>query len=788
MFIRNKINIFIILIFILNTISAFADHSNQDYQVSGRITNMDGEALAGANVFFSRLEHGTSADSNGRYDISGLRAGRFQITLSYMGYKTHTQTIIISAEKENKYDFVLEESAFESTPVVVTGSPVAVDPFKSPQEIQALRGREKERIQATSLGETLEQVPGIQNISAGGVAGKPVLRGHTGERIRVLNDGIAMEYQQYGERHAPNIDPFNYERIEIVKGAASLLYGSDAIGGAINLIIHDHNIVSAKNDFTDAKLHLNYDFNNNAKMAGLKLNGSKGKFGFLSTFAIRDAANFTSPDIPVYSETGKNGDPKFAGEIPHTDFEQKTGSLCLGYLTGAGLINASYNHFLNSNNFLLPNGKPIGLRLENQIVSLRSLIPFKNFLFKPKFNYQRNQRQATKPGISRTFLPDSAVTDLLLQVYTGRFDLEHLNTAGFSGTVGLELKYYDHQNIGITPLQPTGYYSNAAFYFFEEYNWHKVIINGGLRYDYKQQEFQAAMGNPLLPKDDQRSYTSLSGALGLAYFLTDNLTATAGFGRGFRSPSFYNLYVYGHHGGVFAFQIGNPDLTNESSMDFNISLRYRYNSVEAIISAYYNIINNYIYIYSAPNHPNKPQDPAEQFIFAHAQDDARIAGLEFSTRLELLDWLLFDGNFAWINSTFLEGTHKGNALPMMPATKARGTLQFIIPEFKQIKKPVFRLSYKYAWDKDAAGIYEPFGHFDDGIGPEIPFGIASTPAYGLWEASLDFDIKLFSRDMHFDFSVRNILDTSYRDFLDTYKGYALGPGRSFILKSSIPLF
>jgi len=150
-----------------------------------------------------------------------------------------------------------------------------------------------------------------------------------------------------------------------------------------------------------------YHSNNNEYMAGLKFGGSKGKFGFTGSLIRRNAGNFHTPEVAPFSITQKRGDPKFTGEIDHTDFEQLNGAISLGYLTSLGLFMVNYDHYFNENNFLLPTGGPIGLRLENQVATVKANMPLRNFIVRPKFSFQRNHRQAAKPGESREALPDA---------------------------------------------------------------------------------------------------------------------------------------------------------------------------------------------------------------------------------------------------------------------------------------------------------------------------------------------------------------------------------------------
>jgi len=245
------------------------------------------------------------------------------------------------------------------------------------------------------------------------------------------------------------------------------------------------------------------------------------------------------------------------------------------------------------------------------------------------------------------------------------------------------------------------------------------------------------------------------------------------------------MYVYGYHGGVFAYQIGNPELDNETSLDLSASLRLRNARSEAVITGFQNRISNYIFLYSAPDHPLAPEN--ETFVFAHDQADAMLTGLDLSIQHNLFDWLVLGANYSFINSEFSNGTHREKELPLMPADRFGGNAKVLLPSISLLKSPYVLFNIKYVGDKSAAGIYEPFGQFDQGIGPDIPFGVASTETYMLMNFGVSFDLKLLTTTVNFDIEVTNLLNEDYRDFLDTYKGYALSPGRSLNVKLNVPI-
>ncbi len=778
-----KIIDFFSICFLLLSLAQFnINAENLKANVRGKVFGEDNVPLVGAHVSLPSLERGTVTNNNGEFSFSNIPIGNQRFSVSYIGYESLLQLVDIEGDFV-ELTFTLKQTAIQTETIVITGNPYANSPLNTPQDITSISGHDMLKKESASLGKTIESIPGVYNMSAGSVAGKPVIRGHSGERVLTLTDGIPLEYQQYGERHAPNIEINNFERVEVVKGASSLLYGSDAMGGAVNLISHPYHF-STDGAFTlGGRLSGNYNSNNNEYMTGLNLNASGNLFSLFGSIVKRKADNFNTPEADSYSATMKSGDPRFTGEIPHTNFEQLNSSVGIGYLSPFGIISADYKNYINKNNFLLPTGNPIGLNLENHIVAVKGNFPLENFILRPKFSYQKNIRKATKAGLDYSSLPDSAAVNLGLDVYTARFDIENIDLFDLSGSFGFEVKHYDHRNVGTVPLQPTGFFTNYSLYIFEEWRQNKLTLNIGARFDYRNQTFYGTTTNPLLREDDKRSYTNLSGSIGASYKVTDNLTGSVNFSRGFRTPSFFNLYVYGEHGGVFAFQIGNPDLKNETSFDISGSLNFINDVIKSSATIFYNTVDNYIFLYNAPDHPLAPS--GKTFVFAHDQADARLFGFELNIESRIASWLTVHADYSTLRSRFLNGPWEEDELPLMPPDRASAGTKFLLPDFSLLNAPYIMLNARYVSDKDAAGIYEPFGQFDEGIGPDIPFGVCSTGDYFLLNAGFGFTTEISNRQLLFDFEITNILDEVYRDFFDTYKGYSLSPGRSFNLRFNL---
>jgi iron complex outermembrane receptor protein/hemoglobin/transferrin/lactoferrin receptor protein len=658
---------------------------------------------------------------------------------------------------------------------VTAGVPVPGDPMLQAADIDVLAGEELRRRQRFTLGETLEALPGVSSITAGTQVGKPVIRGLSGNQIQVLSNGIGVDYQQYGERHPPNIDPFLAGRIEVVRGASSLLYGSGALGGAIDVQAPAFVFMPSGEHEAVADTLFAYHTNKEQWDIGAKARASNDRFSIDAGLIDRSAGNLDTPNARTAAESGDPSDPRFTGELPFTNFDQINGQVGVGMLTGIGEFGARYNQWNNKNNFLLPNGKGIGLWLRNDQLQLTGALPLaSDWELKPTLSWQNNLRRANSAGTPLSAGYDGTI-NLEFDRYVARLEAIHgMLGPSDGGTWGVEYAKKIQYSRGTTVLAPGGDVSNLAVFAFESKDIGALTLQAGLRYDWHTVAGDA--GKTRAPVDfvgrDQHDFGAFTGSLGAVYRVMDQLAIAANLGRGFRAPSLFELYADGVHGGVAAIQEGNPNLDAETSLNIDLGLRWRSDRLQGSATVYRNAITDYIYL----------QDTGEMRnglpVFAYEQDDALLTGLELEARWQVTDRIELAGALDLVRGT---NDRTDNDLPLLPADTLRVDATYWFPEYGAIREPYFTVGVRHAASKDAAP-GEPFAQFD-----RLPFGTASTDAYTLVDLDLGFAFPAFgNRLARIDVAVRNLLDTEYRDFLDTYKGYALSPGRDIRVSLNLP--
>ncbi len=691
-----------------------------------------------------------------------------------------------------------ETQIYQLDTVSVSASPVHEhNTFESPNQIDIIDGSEKTLKATASLGGILEEFSGVNNIATGPQAGKPVVRGMSNERVKVLSNSSPTDSQTYGIRHILNTDPFIADGIEVVRGAQGVLYGSDALGGVVNVL--SPKILSAKEGETkiNSEVAGEYHTNNNERMGGAKIQAAQGKLGVNAAVVKRVADNFHTPN----ADTWEKGDPAigdkplFSGELPYTNFETTSALTAFGYTDDWGNIALQHTYWQSFQNYLGHTAAPdfnavasAGQNLTNNETQLKSELFLDEWILKSALSYTFNQReaatgtpyedmQAQKEGLIA--LNKDLYVDIEVKRLDGRLALEHPSIGDFEGEVGIE-GFNKDQTLLEGKLAPTATEKGMAVYLFEEADYERWIVQLGTRYDTK---------NVYAPTDgintkfvssgifdatnNNQYFSGLSGSFGATYSIAPSWNLAGNVARGFRTPSIFELYAGGLHGGVQAYQLGNPELNAESTLGGELSLRYKDEKTKGSLSVYHTMISDYIYLANTGTYTGSLPNMQNE------QTDATMQGIEFSIDSYVTDSTNLEGGFELIKG---RDTSNDCKLTMMPANNLRLAVHQNVGALGALKNSTFSLDMKYVASQTVAGNHEPFSQYNT-----MPFGSADTEEYTLWGTGYNADIAMGEQKVQLGIKVTNLLDTQYRDFLDTYKGYALGMGRDISFTLSVPL-
>lgn len=684
--------------------------------------------------------------------------------------------------------------------VTVSASPIHEhEAFEAPSQIDSFSGVKKAQNESGSLGKMLESVPGVNNMATGTQSGKPVIRGLTGNRVKVLSNGQATDYQAYGVRHNPNTEPYLAERVEVIRGPQGVLYGSEAMGGVVN-------VIQAPIPYgSEVKGELASEWNtvNREHLLGAKVGVGSEKFGLTMGISEREGDNFKVPNVAssqgATPKSALSDKPLFVGEVPFTNFENRSGNVGVGYQDDWGSVELRYTQWRSKQNYLgieadNPNAPfeavATGQTLQNDEIQLKAeWFLNDDWVLKPSWTRSKNQREASHDEPYENMAAEKGTDhylDLLVERDDYKLALEHPRIGDFEGEVGFEATEKT-QILRSGHLTPSAEVSSRALYLFEEADYDKWLVQFGARYDWQDVEAPLTaenvnkFGDIFTASNNQRDFKVATGALGTTYRWSDSWSLAANLATGFRAPTIFELYAGGMHGGVQAYQLGNPELEAEKSINADLSLRWQTAASQVIATVYQNRIDNYIYLANtgfyrakegAPNEGQRVGKGAPGAIdeMQARQTDAQLRGFELSVVQQF--------NAQWsadMALEIIEGKDRANNqdLPLIAANNVTLNGHYSFADYAALHNQKLSLGVKLVESKKTAGQYEPFSQFDS-----MPVGTASTKGYSVWNVAYRADVKFDKQEVQLGVKVENVFNTGYVDFLNTYKGYALNPGRN----------
>ncbi len=752
--------------------------------LTGIIRDEHGTPHPDAYISLPVLERTVVSDANGEFRIASLPPTTVVVTIRAIGHQPLTRQLVLRAGQVERLEITLAPATVTLVPVVVTGAATASDPT-TPLDVAAIDPDKLRAVTTASLGKTLERVPGVATITTGPMAGNPVLRGMSQGQVRLTRDGVAVEAFQGTSRWTPPIAFASVDRIEVIRGPASVLYGSSAMGGAINFLPKPLPRNEGGGAKLDGLVESQYFSNNRERYGNGEISGAMaGGVGFRAGASRRVADNFHTADALSYAVTRQKGDPLYTGELNYTNYDQRAQYGQLGVAGEWGQLQLLYDGFTGFNNFANANGRPAGVGMNNHELRLRGTVLRGPLVFKPSLTRQllRIQRAAS---IAKTFEDARAAgtwdQDLSRTVTTARVETEHAAIKGIAGKVGVE---FQHQR-GITRLsriEPSSRTDNLAAFVFEEYRLPRVTLSAGARYDSRQQEARIGTLVQALPEAQRasaldRQFSVFNGSLGAGVRLTNAITWTTSVNSGFRAPAIQDLYT-DENRPAFGWLEGNPSLNPERSLSVESALRMQGSRATGSITVYRNSVQDYIYMENTGR--TRVVNGTTRIVYKNLQTDARIRGIEAGGELEVLPRLVLEGSYMALRS---ENLSTGESLPLMPADQVRGSLRWSPKRFSIVQAPYVRLGGRHSSAKRIAGPTEPFAEFDNN---PAGYGISSTPAYSVYEAGVGGRLLLGGQVLDVHLEALNLFDTAYRDFLDTQKGFALAQGRNVSLRVSAP--
>jgi iron complex outermembrane recepter protein len=668
--------------------------------LTGKVTHGEraGEAVIGAAVYLPDLRLGATTDLNGNYRITNLPTGTFAVQVSYVSHKTLIQTVALSGPAVTR-DFVMENSSQMLEEVIVSGAATKTLIRESPVPITALSQLRMLQQSSTNLVDAVAKLPGMSQVTTGAGLSKPIIRGLGFNRVITMHDGIRQEDNQWGEEHSIQLDEYAIDRYEVIRGAGSLMYGSDGLGGVVTAL----SARPVEEGVVRGRLLTNFQTNQGLLGASVQVAGNQKGFVWQAVVSSRSAGNYRNrADGRVF---GSN----YADRLNlsgYVGLNKKWGYSRLYFLRTDqrfNIINGTRDpqtgQFTTTR--LLPDGTETDRIVTDSELPLRTFLPYNsqhlingkvslNNLFQLKnggsitlnISHARNIRDEFA-DILRPWQPQ-----LGLRLNTNYYDLRYNvpSKRDWEITLGSNGMAQTLDNQGFQALYPNYDLFDAGAFVFAKKNIGGLKISGGVRYDSRtlsigqlyadtDGNFQVRSQGPGSERFSgaDRSFQNVSASLGAVYSLTERLNIRANASRGFRAPTVPELSSNGVHAGTFRYEIGKADAQPEVAYQGDVGLTYENTDWYVDLSLFQNSISNYVFSERVQNRAGADSlFQGEIPVFRYAQGDARLQGLEGTVTYNpaRARWFALTQTYSAVFGRNLSATAEGATyLPFMPAPR-----------------------------------------------------------------------------------------------------------------------
>jgi iron complex outermembrane receptor protein len=555
--------------------------------LSGRLLNsLTNEPVGGATVVLDELRRETATAADGTFRFEGVPAGSYHVSVRTAGYSSRRTEVTVGAAAVAIDVGVDPELHFEE---VVSVSGDARSQFDVFQPTSVLSGQELGKRLESSLGDTLQNEPGVAARSFGPTPSRPVIRGLSGDRVLILQDGQrTSDLSSQSGDHGVTVNPASARRLEVVRGPATLLYGANAIGGLVNIITED---IPTK-PVQGAEGNLTFDVGSAASEGGAAgdVQVGNGRVALHVGGGGRKSSDIDTPEGPLANSQSRSG----------------FGSVGLSWTGAKSYFGGSYGYDDTKYGIPVVEDGQVRLTPRKHAFSLRGGATGMDRAI-DAFRATLSVRQYKHEEIEG----DDVGTAFKNDTIEGEVMASHRAAGRLKGSVGASVLDRAFDAVGAEALSPAVDQSGLAAFVYEELTWPHVTVQFGGRVDRTNYE----------PRGEaSRDFTSGSGSVGLLFrpaAANDSLTIAVSAARAARNPALEELFYFGPHPGNFAFEIGNPDLRPEHALGFDLSLRWRGPRASGEVTYFRNDIRDYVF--TAPVSPDELDD-------RRAELDARFPG------------------------------------------------------------------------------------------------------------------------------------------------------------------
>jgi len=772
------------------TLQVFANDTPiaKNIQLKGKVIDeATGQALQGASIYFPDLKKGTVTNDQGIYQIM-VAPGNYIVEVNFIGFALLTEHLNLQNDTEK--NFSLNHTVIENANVTVTSFLRATSSKKTATPINIIRKEDLFKGASTNFIDALSKTPGVTQLSTGPAISKPVIRGLGYNRVVVLNDGVRQEGQQWGDEHGIEIDEYNVSRTEVLKVPASIIYGSEALSGVINIISN----VPVAEGAIRGNVFSNYQSNNHLQGYHFDLAGNRNGWVWGMNASSKKASDY------------KN---KYDGYVYNSKYNELNGGGFLGIEKDWGYSHLIINKFTQhvgmiegerNNQGAFVKLVNVNGSIEEQVATADDFnsttpnIPYQYIQhtkyvldnsinwgtgkLKVNLGYQRNQRQEFGNVLNPT--EKSLYFDLGTLNYSFQYLLPEKNN--WKNTIGINGLKQENKNKGASALIPEYQSVEVGLFFYTQKHINKFNWSGGARIDKKGIEFNSL----------QKNYGDIAGSIGMTYEASSDLVLKFNIARGYRAPNLSELGSHGAHEGTNRYEYGNTNLSSEKSLQFDVGLEWSSEHVSFTGNVFYNNVSNYIFYQKLLN--NKLSDSiiidaagTKYFAFAYEQQNAKLVGAEFNLDLHPhpFDGLHIENTVSYVKGSFKEALDGSSNLPNIPSLRWISELRYEL----QKKSNSFKNTYVSLQFDNVAKQNNPFTGFNTET---------ETAGYTLINMGAGTQFTQKGKQMFsISFVVQNATDVAYQNHLSRLKYTAeniltgrmgvYNMGRNYSLKINVPL-
>ena len=778
-----------------------ATYDSCQYHFEGYIRDLSTQQpLPFATIQIENTSKGAVADEQGHFSFTNLCQDEFDVIVSSVGYK---QAVHHHDPYHETPNIFLASDSIMLQSVIVEGKAQPGQLFSG--TVESLSSSEINAYHAQNLGDLASNLTGVSMVSTGQNVVKPMIHGLTSNRILIINNGVRHEFQSWGEEHAPEIDVSTVDNISVVKGAATVRYGPEALGGV--LLINPPAMELRTN--WQGTVGLTGKSNGRSGEGSLQLQKGYRRVALLAQAAYTAQGDLYAPDY-ILSNTGKRESslslgaryhlPTLDVSVYYSRFDQSLGIL-RGSVTG-NLEDLA--HALESKQpqptfpFTYAINNP-HQEVQHDMVKLNGKWNGQDQSVEVQYAFQNNHRQ--EYDVRRGENNARPAIDLTLATHTLDGEWKHPDLLGWRGSVGLQLLYQDNNNrpgTNTIPFIPNFNNSRLGMYWIESKLLGDTRLEAGLRYDY---QFSSIRGRSYDNSVYQNkiSYQNMTATLGLVREVKEGHVFRTNIGTAWRPPNISELYSYGKHQasieyGLWRYRTAeNNEITTtevlnqrDKAVPSEVGIKwigtYELTSgpVQSELTAYANYIRNYIY--------TKPAGITQTIrgafpFFIYDQDDAVFAGVDASVRLAHTPRTnsTFQGSFLWAKDVENDENFVG-----LPPVQLQYKFSQQLPKFAFFDESDWSFSVNYTFRQFQTPRTVPVRRILEASKNDTPlfaednsdFDVLPAPAgYWLAQASWSGRIDHFQLGLQ----VRNIFNKTYRNYTDRLRYFADETGRNFIV-------